>query len=314
MAQSVKPPKPPPPYTFPVVEQGEGEGVEKMVEAYGRLWPYQSDITIHLNSYRMGLTKEEGGLGPARHLVEAYMLLWPHRVKGINEWFVRTFKTLVEGPERDEKVITLAGGAGVAKSATIAYYALLWWWTNPTERTVIVASTTISALKKRIWAYMTEGVLKCAYDMPGEINTSQAPCIYYQRQDPKHRIHGVALKPGEAEKTIADIIGIHPDEGLLFIVDEATDVAPAVLDVITNLDESDKGKFFQMIMIGNSNSRFDPHGRASEPMEGWEAVDPDIDESWKTKIGGRCLYFDCYRSPAIISKHKHNFQFLINGS
>lgn len=302
--------KPEAPQTFPLVDTPEG----KKVSAFGLLWPYQSDISIHLNAFRMGLTREQGGLGPFNHFLSAYCELWPWRAKGINPWFVKRIKTFIYAPERNERIISLASGGGCAKSADVAYYAMCWWWANPTERSVIVGSTTLSALKKRIWHYMTEAVNKAAYHMPGDINSSQAPSIHYSKNDLKHRIHGVALKPGESEKTISDIIGIHPDEGLLFIVDEATDVAPAVLDVQTNLDESDKGKFFQMILMGNSSSRFDPHGRASEPEEGWESVDPDIDEEWKTKLGGRCLYFDCYKSPAVIGKEKyrHNYSFLIN--
>ncbi len=302
--------KPSAPQTFPTVQTEDG----LMVDAFGQLWPLQSDIAIHLNCYRMGLTKEEGGMGPARHFYEAYIRLWPHRAIGVNEWFIKRIKTFVESPAKNERIITLAGGSGIAKSADAAYYAIMWYWADPTRRGVIVGSTTLGSLKQRIWAYLTEAVSQCPYDMGMTVNSSQAPSMFVNKEDRRHRIIGVALKPGESEKTIADIIGFHPEGGVLVLIDEGTDVAAAILDIQTNLDESDKGKFYQMIICGNSCSRFDPHGRASEPADGWDSIDPDIDSEWPTKMGGRCLYFDCYRSPAVIGKEQFraNYNFLIN--
>jgi hypothetical protein len=290
----------PAPQTYPIVETPNG----LMVKAFNLYWPPQNDIALHLNAYRLDIKKEHGGLGKVRHLVEAYTIIWPEKARSLHEWTVRRFKTFCAG----HKVITLAGGAGTSKSHDAAMYALLWWWALPMERTVLVASTTIGALQKRIWSYLTEGLRSAVGNMPGIPKTHPTPMILFDRGDVKHGIHGIALREGEAERTLREVIGIHPKEGLLVIIDEATDVTPAITDAITNWDKG--GVNFQMIAIGNSKSKLDPHGRLSRPTKGWNAINPDIDEEWSTQLGV-CLFFDCYKSPAIHAPYKDRLPFLI---
>lgn len=291
----------PAPQTFPIVETSDGP----RIHAFNLYWPLQNDIAIHLNAYRLGLKKEDGGLGKLRHLFEAKHLIWPSTKETIHPWMVRRYRAACE----EHEVITLAGGAGSSKSYDMAYYALLWWWANPSERTVLVASTTIGALKKRIWGYIADGINKAIGGMPGEIRTNPNPEVFFDKDDSRHRIFGIALREGESERTLREFIGIHPEEALLFIIDEGTDVTPAIVDAIANLDKG--GTKFQMIVIGNSKNKLDPHGRLSKPKLGWASVNPDIDEEWETERG-ICLYFDCYKSPAITEPYGHKLPFLIN--
>lgn len=291
----------PAPQTFPIVETENGP----MTYAFGLYWPIQNDIALHLNAFRIGLKKEDGGLGRVRHLFEAKHLIWPETKKTLHDWTVRRYKAFCAG----HKVITLAGGAGSSKSYDCAYYALLWWWANPEERTVLIASTTISSLTKRIWNYVGSGLRDAHGGMPGIMRTNPTPLIKYHKDDSLHCVHGIALKEGESDRTLRDIIGIHPKEALLVIVDEATDVTPAITDAIANWDKGDVK--FQMICIGNSKDRLDPHGKLSKPKRGWNSVDPDLDEEWETNLGV-CLYFDCYKSPAIHATYKDKLKFLIN--
>lgn len=286
--------------SHPMIETNEGP---KMY-AYGCYWPIMDDIQLELTCYRIDHRPEDGGLGKFRHLMKAHNLIWPHLVPSLHEWTFQRFKELSKG----HQVVTLAGGAGTAKSADIARYALLWWWAYAEKRTVLVCSTTIGALTKRIWSYIAEGAYKAHGNLPTEITTSPPPKLLWSKKDPKHGVHGAALKDGNAEKTLADIIGIHPEEGLLLVVDEATDVTPGITDVITNLDSG--GVNFQMILIGNSKSRLDPHGKLSKPIRGWNSVDPDHDEIWETE-NGICIYSDCYKSPAVIRPNYKPIQFLI---
>ena len=291
----------PAPQTHPIIELNG----EKMIHAYGNAWPLMDDIALELNLFRMDFRPEQGGLGSLRHLINAHNLIWPEFAPTYHEWTHERFKTFLEG----HKVISLAGGAGTAKSADAARYALLWWWALPEHRTVIVCSTTITALSKRIWAYITAGCYKSCGNLPGIISNSPPPKILHDRRDPKHGIHGAALKEGQTERTLADLIGIHPDEGLLVIVDEATDVTPAIYDAITNWDAG--GVKFQMIVIGNSKSRLDPHGRLSKPIAGWNTIDPDNDTKWETD-NGVCLYHDCYKSPYVQHPERKQLSFLIS--
>lgn len=295
--------KDPAPQTHPIVELNG----ERMIHAYGNAWPMMDDIALELNLFRMDFRPEQGGLGALRHMINAHNLIWPEYARTYHEWTHHRFKKLIEG----HKVVSLAGGAGTAKSADAARYALLWWWALPEHRTVIVCSTTINALNKRIWSYVTSCCHKARGNLPGIISNSPPPKILHARHDPKHGVHGAALKEGQADRTLADLIGIHPDDGLLVIVDEATDVTPAIYDAITNWDSG--GVEFQMVVIGNSKSRLDPHGRLSEPLAGWNSIDPDHDTEWETK-NGICLYYDCYKSPYVLHPQRSRLSFLISSS
>ena len=182
-----------------------------------------------------------------------------------------------------------------------AMIAILFWLANPKERTVLVASTSLSDLQNRIWGYIQK-FYTMEYNknitLPGRLYTSQNnPKILYDKQDTIHGIFAVPLKPGKDSKPSSNLIGRHPKDGFLAIIDEGTDVNPGFLDAKDNWEQGVNS--FQLMVIGNSNSKFDPHGLLSKPIGGWHTVNPDTDTEWETKQG-ICLYFDCYQSPAIL--------------
>jgi hypothetical protein len=63
--------------------------------------------------------------------------------------------------------------------------------------------------------------------------------------------------------------------------------------------------------MGNPESRFDPLGRYSEPVKGWDSI-TRADESWETKFG-KCFFFDGHKSPAVIELNgEAKYPYLIN--
>lgn len=181
--------------------------------------------------------------------------------------------------------------------------ALLFWLANPKERIVLVASTSLNDLQTRIWGYIQRFYMM-EHDknivMPGKIYAAnQSPKILYDKNDTQHGIFAVPLKPGKDSKPSSNLIGRHAKDAFLAIIDEGTDVNPGFLDAKDNWEQG--VNFFQLMVIGNSNSKFDPHGLLSKPKGGWHTVNPDTDTEWETKYG-ICLYFDCYNSPAIYER------------
>jgi hypothetical protein len=75
---------------------------------------------------------------------------------------------------------------------------------------------------------------------------------------------------------------------------------------------------FKCLLLGNAESREDPHGRFSEPLGGWISVDPDSTEQWETRGcpasgNGVCVFFDGRKSPAITEPGgERKYPFLIN--
>lgn len=211
--------------------------------------------------------------------------------------------------EREGRCITVSNQDGlfVTKDFLVTHNSydaaktgLLFWLANPGGRTVLVASTSLTDLDSRIWGYVKRfHQTLAAFELPGILLTSPPPKILLTKKDTIHGMFAVPLQRGTPKKTASTLIGRHPDEGFLAIIDEGTDVSPGFMDAVANWEKS---PFFQMIVIGNSASMYDPHGLLSRPKGGWDTVNPDYDTEWETK-SGICLYFDCYRSPAIHEKN-----------
>lgn len=178
-----------------------------------------------------------------------------------------------------------------------ARVALLFWLALPEGRTVLVASTSLGDLESRIWGYLKKFYLiENKVELPGRLYSANAPKVLLQKEDSVHGIFALPLQKGTSQRTASTLIGRHPNEGFLAVIDEGTDVTPGFIDAVPNWQQG--VDTFQLLVIGNSSSRFDPHGLLSKPLKGWHTIDPDYDKEWDTK-NGMCLYFDCYNSPAI---------------
>lgn len=276
--------------TYNVINQNG----KMLIQAYGRTFPYTDPLNIELFLYKINYQGQGW-----KHMRNAAFILWPEQRETWNYWSERRFQVHCAG----YNTITLAGGAATGKSFDAARIAILFWLANPTQRTVLVSSTSLSDLQNRIWGYIqkfyvmenNKGII-----LPGRLYTSQNnPKILYDKQDTIHGMFAVPLKPGKDSKPSSNLIGRHPKEGFLAIIDEGTDVNPGFLDAKSNWEQG--VQTFQLIVIGNSNSKFDPHGLLSKPKGGWHTINPDNDTEWETKQG-ICLYFDCYNSPAIHEK------------
>ena len=277
--------------TYKVIKQNG----KTLIEAYGRTFPYTDPLNIELFLYKINYQGQGW-----KHMRNAAFLLWPEKRETWHYWTERRFQAHCAG----YNTITLAGGASTAKSHDAAMIALLFWLANPKERTVLVASTSLSDLQTRIWGYLQKFYTiehNQNITLPGKLlSAGISPKILYDKRDPQHGIFAVPLKPGKDSKPSSNLIGRHPKDGLLAIIDEGTDVNPGFLDAKDNWEQG--VNTFQLMVIGNSNSKFDPHGLLSKPIGGWHTVNPDTDSEWETKQG-ICLYFDCYQSPAIHEKN-----------
>ena len=229
--------------------------------------------------------------------------------------FHKTIESIEPFSEELARCITLASDDGLYltndfivthNSFDAAKIALLFWFGNPNKRTVVVASTSLESLDGRIWGYITKLIGQIKLDLPYNILQSKPPKIINKtdtsfrgktKKDTIHGIFAVAAKRGDDETAISNWIGRHPDEALLVVLDEATDMPPALLGALPNLD---RAPWFQCVAIGNSLSKFDIHGALSTPKNGWDSIDPLVDTMWETtQDRGICLFFSCYESPAI---------------
>lgn len=273
-----------------VAEGWEIEG--NNVWAYNKSFPLVDPIAIHLKTYRT----DESHQTRYDAMKRAFEIFWPKQILTWNYWMERIFW---EHTDHDTDIFSIAGGGGIGKTQSMAYAGSIFWLALPHKRTVLVTSTTLESLKARIYGYILRALNDIQIDIPFGIKNTPPPSINPVPPDFIHGIYGIAAKQGSEEETIKNIIGRHPEDSLLMILDEAPDMPVAIMNAIPNLKKGLKGRF-QCTAIGNPNDPDDLHGALSTPKVGWENIDPTKDFRWPTtQPKGFCLYFNPYDSPAI---------------
>lgn len=200
------------------------------------------------------------------------------------------------------KWAAITGPAAGGKSTAAALWALFFWLSDPKNTGVLLTSTTLDGLKKRIWGYV-QRYWKMLRPFYPEANEVFSRCmIQSEKGDDSNGIFGIAVAAGDEEKALGRIIGFHPDR-LLVIIDEATDTPKAIVDACANLQKTKVE--FQLIVIGNAKDPLDEHGKLCEPKAGWSSITVN-DTFWETKLGA-CLHLDSYRSPNLDGGRQYSY-------
>jgi len=237
------------------------------------------------------------GLGVARctkmqHYKNIQKALWPHIEW--NAWKERQVESLL-----DNDFVSWTGCAASGKTFTSAEFAMIWWLCDPLNSAVVLTTTTRGMLKKRSWRSIQELYAKSKIPFPGNMVDSQM-VLQAQTGDNKNAIFGLAVRDGNTAAAAANIQGLHTRRVLL-IIDEATHTPEGIFEATANLATNEE---FKMLVIGNPHSKVgDPHGRFSEPLEGWASVSVETQE-WDTvrQLNGEpglCIRFDGDRSPNV---------------
>lgn len=265
------------------------------IHAGGISFPLSHPFPIHLELYKQAEDPESR----FNSVKAAHDLIWPKYAKTWNHWDEIRFRAHCEGYE----VISMAGGGGIGKSDCAARIGTLFWLAAPKSRACIISSVTLDSLETRIWGYAHKLVTELnAFPIAAAYRHTKPPKIIHPSKPPKiYGMFATAVREGEDNKTLSTLIGRHPEDGVMIILDEATDMSTAVIGAFKNLKKGTK--FFQAIAIGNSCSKSDLHGALSTPKKGWDSIDPMRDKVWETtQPNGICLYFNPYDSPAIVEK------------
>lgn len=288
--KKIVPPKDNTPSLVTQVRQGLGENVAAF-QTYG--YPYYKDIT-QLEYEKLSFMDHKGlqeakvtRFDNLRNIINTY---WPKT--DWNPWYTKGLQSLCE-----EDFVSWTGCAGSGKTTTAVDYALAWWLCWPEQSAVILTSTTKSMIRRRAWTRVQERYIQLGNDTIGNMVDSKTTW-QSSKGDDKNAIFAIAVLDGQTSKAVAHIQGIHTRRVLL-IVDEATDTPEAIFDATSNLFSGNET--FQMVVIGNPNSHYDPHGKFSEPLNGWSSVSVET-ECWETKVQlngkpGFCLRFDAEKSP-----------------
>lgn len=189
------------------------------------------------------------------------------------------------------------GCAGIGKSSDAAALAIQWWLEAPHISAVIICSTSVKMLRKRVWS----DVSRLHQQLPaghGELIDSDT-MIRWRAGDTKNAIFGMAVEEGSVDEVINNLIGIHTHRVLL-ILDECQGIREAILQATRNMA---KNPVFKFLAMGNPERKLDPLGRLAEPIGGWDSIKHRETKFWEIHPGsaegkGRCDSFVVYDSPA----------------
>lgn len=284
---------------------------EPAIPDFGIQWPPNTPLI----SRRLYCARHNRGTVPRwEQRKEIIRALWTDEVYAWNRWSERRTQGLTRS-----NWVTWAGPGGSAKTTDAAVNGLAWWLEAPHESAVIVCSTDVKMLKKRIWAQMSHfhqqlyarfGTKAGSF---GDLIDSDT-MIRWKKGDNKNGIFGLAVAEGPVEQAINNLIGIHTTRVML-ILDEMQGVREAIMGATRNMSKNPE---FRFLGIGNPESFQDPLGRYSEPVNGWDSIKLGETEEWETSGGpvaggGLCQFFDGRKSPADDSpEEKKRLFYLIN--
>ena len=228
------------------------------------------------------------------HYENVRKIIWP-------ELDVHRWHTLCTHEILHHKVTVLMGPGSSGKTHEASWIALVNYWLRPNETCVLVASTHLGGLKKRVWAEVcmlweqgVERFPKLAghlLDSAIAITTDNVEdCDPGERKirDMRKGIFGVACITGGKFVGLAKFVGIK-QKYMILVADEASMMGETFLSAFSNLNKNEN---FQAIVMGNPNDPLDPLGRAAEPKEGWtdDYMEPKKTMVWDTRfMNGRCV-------------------------
>lgn len=271
---------------------------------YGLAFPADAtDASIEGHCYKIAHLKEAGGLGEEEHFVRYLRLLWPADPVASRRGLV--WHHFLDRRARAwcrHSFQTWWGPAATMKSTDMAILALGDWLADPFSTTTILCSTTLQGLQKRLFgelvryhALLGPGAIgrivasKYALVVPGEDGETKAPTE-------RCGIFGLAVRQGTMEEARDRLIGFH-NERVRLLIDEAQSTYEAAFEARSNL-KAGAFRGFKFVAAGNPDNQLDPLCRHSEPLKGWDSIDPDRDTEWETKEGV-CLFFDGRKNPGV---------------
>lgn len=239
---------------------------------------------------------EPCGAGLPHHVKAAIKLLWPdmewHR------WVELIIDEFLKSPGRT----ACFGPASSGKSFVFSRCALVMFYARPKGTTVLISSTTLDALKRRIWDYVVSSdkdARRLYPRLPGSLIESKLMLLADEATEEgrsfKDGIVGVAAKIGGQWRGIEPFVGCKNDV-VIVIADELQFCSEGTLESLANLESNEN---CYAALIGNLPDIYNPLALAAEPKLGWESL-PDTE---KTRVfatrwrGGRAIQLIGMDSP-----------------
>jgi hypothetical protein len=196
--------------------------------------------------------------------------------------------------------LSIGGAASSSKSHTMAAWGIVNWLSRPADTLVLITSTTLRESRKRIWGSVIS-LMSVIDDAPCKVRDSIGSIAYINEKGTLFDRAGLSLVASDKSKGATQntkLLGSKQNR-VLVIGDELSELSPTI--IATAISNMSKNPYLQVIGMSNPGSRFDAFGDWSEPEGGWDSVDIQTADNWKTKWGGQYIRLDGERSPNIIA-------------
>lgn len=268
---------------------------------YGLPWN-ESVHDVQIELWMIQHPESPGYVSAIHHYVSAKRLIWPRLDE--HRWATLSFEKMV-----NNKSCVLMGCASSGKTHTAAVFSLIHYFSSPDDTCVLVSSTQMSSLKKRIWSEITtlwEQAVERFDFLPGHmldsavaITTDSLDDLDYtdrKSRDMRKGIFGVACVQGGKFVGLSRYMGIK-QKNMVLCADEMSAMSQGFVSAVSNLNANESFKFIGM---GNPNDLHDPLGKISEPLDSWQSehLEPPKTTWWKTRfLNGVCVNLVGYDSP-----------------
>lgn len=206
---------------------------------------------------------------------------------------------------REESQILIQGAASMGKSFNLGVWHYLDWRRDPQFTNIQIVGPSEKHLENNLFSHLIALHNSAAIPGPGIVTQL---CISLDPHDKYAGIKGVVIPLGK--KSAGRLQGVkvkprpkpHPTLGkmtrLRVILEEAENIPPGVWEDVINISANvgETAEQFKVSAAYNPKDIASQVGVRAEPVDGWQSIDLETSEKWKSKRGWVVLRLDAYKT------------------
>ena len=206
---------------------------------------------------------------------------------------------------REESQILIQGAASMGKSFNLGVWHYLDWRRDPQYTNIQIVGPSEKHLENNLFSHLIALHNSAAIPGPGIVTQL---CISLDPHDKYAGIKGVVIPLGK--KSAGRLQGVkvkprpkpHPTLGkmtrLRVILEEAENIPPGVWEDVINISANvgETAEQFKVSAAYNPKDITSQVGIRAEPVDGWQSIDLEASEKWRSKRGWAVLRLDAYKT------------------
>ncbi len=208
--------------------------------------------------------------------------------------------------------VMIPGAASMGKSYSLGVWMMLDWVRDPNYTNIQVVGPSETHLERNLFSHLVKLHRAASIPLPGEIRQLEITC------DPKNKdsgIMGVVVPVGK--KAAGRLQGVKvinrpkvhlqfgPTSRLRVVLEEAENIPVGIFEDVTNIVSNASG--LERFKIAAPFNPKDPNSQCAVrcvPIGGFESLDIETSEQWKSARGWHVVRLDAYKSENVIAGHE----------